>query len=300
MKPRAAAAALLCVAAAAGAEPHEQPPPQRIVSMNLCADELVLRLAAPGTVRSVTWLARDPSNSTVARQAQSVPVNHGLAEEIVPLEPDLVVAGVYTTRTTVALMKRLKAPVLELDVPNTLPDAMLQIQRVADALGRSDHGAALVESMKTAMTELVAEQRGAATGPAPRSEPPLAAVYRPNGFTVGAGSMVHDILTRAGLRNLAAERRIENYGLLPLDLLLLSQPDLLIMNSVDERPPALAYDVLKHPALKQEFGAARIVNMPAAWWTCAGPHLVDAIALLWRAGRSVGAVAGRGKQTVPR
>ena len=61
--------------------------PQRIVSLNLCADELVLRLAAPGTVKSVTWLARDPALSNVSALAQDVPVNRGLAEDVVPLAP---------------------------------------------------------------------------------------------------------------------------------------------------------------------------------------------------------------------
>ena len=72
--------------------------PLRIASLNLCADELVLRLAAPGTVKSVTWLARDPGLSNVAALAQTVPVNRGVAEDVVPLAPDLVIAGAYTTR----------------------------------------------------------------------------------------------------------------------------------------------------------------------------------------------------------
>ncbi len=112
-------------------------------------------------------------------------------------------------------------------------------------------------------------------------------MYRPNGFTVGAGSIVHDLMTRAGLRNLAADQRIDNYGQLPLELLLLAQPDLLIMNAADQRPPALAFEVLKHPALKQGFRPAQLVTVPPAWWTCAGPRLVDAIALLSRAGQAL-------------
>jgi len=269
--------------------------PQRIVSMNLCADELVLRLAAPDTVRSVTWLARDPLISNVARQAQQVPVNRGLAEEIVPLQPDLVVAGAYTTRTTVALLKRLKVSVLELDVPSNLPAALQQIRRVADALGRSAEGAAMVADMEAALARVQAGSKSgpeadrAGAAPSPR---PVAAVYSPNGFTVGAGSMVHELLTRAGLRNLAAERRIDNYGRLPLELLLVAQPDLLIMNAIDDRPPALAYEVLRHPALRLAFRPAQIVTVPPAWWTCAGPHLVDAIALLARAAQEAQAQQG--------
>src|SRR4029453_1275136 len=69
--------------------------PKRVVSLNLCVDELLLRLADPRNLASATWLARDPANSNVAELAQSIPVNHGLVEEIIPLNPDLVIAGIY-------------------------------------------------------------------------------------------------------------------------------------------------------------------------------------------------------------
>ena len=95
---------LVVVAAhAAGEAPAA---PRRIVSLNLCTDQLVLALADRAAVRSVTWLARDPQNSVMAAAASEVLVNHGLAEEIIPFAPDLVVAGIYTARTTVALLKR--------------------------------------------------------------------------------------------------------------------------------------------------------------------------------------------------
>ena len=128
--------------------------PLRIVSLNLCADEMVLRLAAPGTVKSVTWLARDPSLSNVAALAHTVPVNRGLAEDVVPLAPDLVIAGAYTTRTAVALLRRLKIPVLELDVPRNVEEALAQITTVAAAIGTPANGAQLIADIKNGLAQL--------------------------------------------------------------------------------------------------------------------------------------------------
>jgi iron complex transport system substrate-binding protein len=243
--------------------------PQRIVSLNLCADELVLRLAAPGTVKSVTWLARDPALSNVSMRAQGVPVNRGLAEDVVPLAPDLVIAGAYTTRTAVALLKRLGIPVLELTVPTDMDEALAQIETVATAVGASAKGMQLITNVRNGLSEL----HVASTG----SSQPIAAVYQPNGLTIGEGSLVNDLLSRAGLRNLAVERRIDNYGELPLELLLVAQPDLLIINAADDRGPAMAYEVLRHPALARRYHGARVVSLPSAWWSCPGPRLVDAV-----------------------
>ena len=250
--------------------------PQRIVSLNLCADELVLRLAAPGTVKSVTWLARDPVLSNVSAMAQAVPVNRGLAEDIVPLAPDLVIAGVYTTRTAVALLRRLGIPVLELGVPSSVDEALAQITTVAAALGTPENGAQLVAGIRDRLAALPAALT-------PGLAQPIAAVYQPNGFTIGERSLINDLLSRAGLRNLAVERRIDNYGALPLELLLLAQPDLLIMNAAEDRGPAMAYEVLRHPALARRYSAARVVSVPSAWWSCPGPRLVDAVQRLQQA-----------------
>ena len=257
--------------------------PQRIVSLNLCADEMVLRLAAPGTVQSVTWLARDPSLSNVAALAETVAVNRGLAEDVVPLAPDLVIAGAYTTRTAVALLRRLKIPVLELDVPRNVEEALAQITTVAAAIGTPANGALLIANIKNGLAELdVASAKRTS---------PIAAVYQPNGLTIGQGSLVNDLLTRAGLRNLAVERRIDNYGALPLEWLLLAQPDLLIVNAREDRGHALAYEVLSHPALKVRYHGDRVVSVPSAWWSCPGPRLVDAVQRLQQAARQLSANA---------
>jgi iron complex transport system substrate-binding protein len=93
--------------------------PHRIVSMNLCTDELVLRLADRQNIVSITWKAREPDQSNAADLAQGIPINHGLAEEIIPLKPDLLLAGVYTTRPTVALLKRAGMRAVDADLPRS-------------------------------------------------------------------------------------------------------------------------------------------------------------------------------------
>ena len=116
--------------------------PTRVVSMNLCVDEQVLRLAEPKNIASVTWLARE--NSNVSQLAAQVPINHGLAEEIIPQNPDLVLAGIYTTRAAVALLKRTSIPLMELDVPKSVDGVRQQYLDTADVLGERGKGERVV------------------------------------------------------------------------------------------------------------------------------------------------------------
>ena len=94
--------------------------PLRVMSISDCGDQLVLALLPPSQIASVTWLARDPSASIMAREAMRVPVNHGAAEEVLRDRPDLVIAGTYTTPVARALLKRLHVPMLELGADQQL------------------------------------------------------------------------------------------------------------------------------------------------------------------------------------
>src|SRR5690606_31042246 len=75
---------------AAAALPAESAP-QRVVSMNLCTDQIAMLLAAEGQLISVSDLAADPRMSSMADKAAAYHENHGRAEEIYLMRPDLVI-----------------------------------------------------------------------------------------------------------------------------------------------------------------------------------------------------------------
>lgn len=257
-------AAFLASPAGAG-EPHARP---RVVSLNLCTDELALRLADPGQVLSVTHLARDPLASNVADLARDVPVNRGLAEEVVPLKPDLVLAGAYTTRIATAVLRRLGFEVVELADPETLEEAYAQIRMVAARLGVPERGAAMVGEMEAAFARL----------PPVAGKRPTAVVLRPNGFTTGRGSLADELMEKAGLSNLAARLPTDKMGQLALEEIVRAAPDLVVVNADEAAPPSLADALLHHPALAPF--KDRTLALPLRLWTCAGPDLAEAAVLL--------------------
>ena len=245
--------------------------PQRIVSLNMCTDELVLRLASPKHVASVTWLSQDPRNANMAAHARTIPANHGLVEEVLAHTPDLVVAGAYTTRSTVALLKRVGVTVREFGVPGNIAEMRTQIRDMARLLGEQQNGETLIAEI---------DARLAALADRPRPAHPRAIVLRPNGFTTGRGSLVDEILTAAGLTNLAAELGIDNYGQIALETVALGKADILILNTTPDGPPSLAHEILHHPVLARLGDRLKLVALPSKLWTCTGPAVIDAIELL--------------------
>jgi iron complex transport system substrate-binding protein len=75
--------------------------------MNVCTDQLAMLIAGEGQLHSVSALASDPRTSAMAGEARAFPANHALAEEIFLMQPDLVLAGTFSARATVGLLRRL-------------------------------------------------------------------------------------------------------------------------------------------------------------------------------------------------
>ncbi|MDE2600959.1 MAG: ABC transporter substrate-binding protein [Bradyrhizobium sp.] len=259
--------------------------PKRIVSLNLCTDELVLRLANRANIASISWLARDPISSNAPDLAAGVPVNHGLAEEIIPLDPDLVLAEMYTTRIAVAMLKATHFPVIEFPLVHSIGDVRSGIREMAELVGEPARGEDLVASFDRDLANI---------GPPLPGPRPTALVFNANGFTVGAGTLVDDVINRAGLDNVAAHMKLGNYAQLPLEVAVRSDVDVLIVGARRDEPPSLATALLDHPVLSKLGPKTHIVVLPTNLWNCGGPEVAEAVARLHAVAAEV--VAGRASQ----
>lgn len=259
---------LLCAVSPAPA--GDPPPARRIVSLNLCTDQLALLLADRANIASVSFLAADPGLSAVARQARGLPVNHGRLEEIVAQHPDLVLAHRYAATQTVAMLRRLGYRVVEIDSPTGFGEVRRQMLEVAAQIGEPERGRAAVEDFDRRLKDLPPE-----TG-----RRPLAAIYEPNGYAFGRASLADRVLEAAGFDNLAVRAGISGYSRLRLETLLLHPPDYLIVDENDGDRRSLAQQFVDHPALASRFPPATRLVVPRRYWLCGGPAIAEAAQML--------------------
>jgi len=248
--------------------------PQRIASLNLCTDQLLLMLVPRTRIASVTdWAAR-PDSSYMAAAAQGIPANHGSVETVLPQNPDLILAGEYTDVTLLQSLQRLGYRVETVSVPQNLAQARAYILHVGELVGAEAAAQRLVAAMDRRLRRIDAAVAGAQT-----SE--LAAVYAPNGMTVGRGAVLTEIIERAGWRNLGSELPMRGYGQISLEQLLAAQPRLLVLDiTTASRGDSIAHSYLAHPALTALKQRTRTVVIPPTLSECVGPNTVDAIELL--------------------
>lgn len=237
--------------------------PQRVVSMNLCLDQLAMMLAAPGQLVSVSDLAQDPRMSTMAEQAANHVANTGRAEEIYLLRPDLVIAGSYTPQATVAMLRRLGLRVEVLPPAEDFDAIRTQIIQMGTLLERQDAARDLLARFDADLA--------AARVPSDRGR---AALYYANGFTSGRGTLAGSILEAAGYDNIAADYGISATTHLPMELLVMARPDRLITGA---KWPGQSQGeaILDHPALAGIAPAKGQVTDRD--WICGTPFVTRAI-----------------------
>lgn len=245
-------------------------PPHRVVSMNVCADQLAMLLAGEGQLYSVSYLAGDAGTSVLASEAGRYVVNHGLAEEVFLMSPDLVIAGTYTTRTTVDLLRRLGFRVEEFAPASSFDDIREHITRMGELLGRQDKAAELISGMDAKLATLNSRPASHKT----------VALYYANSYTSGSGTLVDETVKAAGLVNIADQLGMSGTAKLPLEMLVLENPDLVVTSESEYAAPALAEQGYVHPAFKALVAGKKAINVPAKYTICGAPFTLEAVRMM--------------------
>jgi len=271
-----------------GAQAEESPPhPMRIVSLNMCVDSILIELVSHDRIAALSHYARDPQRSTIADAARHLPITYETAEEVVALRPDLVLTSRHSAIATRNALKRVGIRFELFGVPNSIEQSLAQVRQVAKLLGAEPEGEALVARIQAALD----------AARLPSNEQPLtAAVYQPGGLSAGANSVVGELMELTGLRNIAARYGVEQYRPLPLEVLVSSPPDVLLVGETSPGAPMQEEKIVHHRALRALESQMTQAVFPARLLYCAGPTMIPSVATLVQA-REEALAAKRARST---
>ena len=232
----------------------------RVVSLNLCTDQLLV-LLAPEKIVALSPLSRDAALSFVAARAVDYPVVRASAEAVMRLQPDLVLGGRFGARTTLALLEQESIRVERLDMPDDFPGIRAMLRATAGLLGVPDRAEPVITAMDARL-------------PPPPELPPLgpprtALAWQARGWTSGPGQLMDSILRVAGLINIGSGARLGTEALLRHPPMLLVLPD-------SSSGPSLATAMFQQPVI----ASIPIQRIPLAWTICPGPFVAEAVAAL--------------------
>ena len=200
------ALAFLCGGASAATLP-------RLVSMNVCTDQLLLRLADPEQILGLSRFSRDGWQSQA--DLSRYPVLSGGAEDVLLIRPDIVVASAFDKRATRELLKAKGLRLAELAVPRTLDEARQQIREAGEITGHPDRAAAEIARLDAAL----ARARRAVSERHYRVLP-----LSRRGWVAGSDSFVGSLLGDIGLRSAAGDLGFAHGGFASLEAIVDLRP----------------------------------------------------------------------------
>jgi iron complex transport system substrate-binding protein len=269
-------AALAVLGFGLGSGTADAAPPARVVSINLCTDQLLLALADASQIAALGRFARDPGMSFLAAAAARHPLVRGTAEEVFKLRPDLVVAGAFSGRATRAMLAAHGVRVETFEPPRTIAAAKVEVERMAGLLGQAARGRALVEEI----------ERAEAAAAARRAPTVSALAVQRRGFVSGRDTLLSDAMERAGFANAAVRLGIESIGRASLEAIVKLRPKVFVLEEAAS-PSEQSAAVLNHPVLARSGIGTHAIRLPAAETACAGPGLAPLIGRLASAAAAV-------------
>jgi iron complex transport system substrate-binding protein len=248
--------------------------PQRIVSMNLCTDELLMRIVDPSRIASITYLSRQPLNAPLGldETIAKIRVNHGLAEEVLMSKPDLIVTGSFSTMAATSLLRSLGQNIVTFDPEADFDDMRANIRKMGEAVGEPERAEQVIAEFDARLADLQAQL--------PLGDRPVFADIGVNNFMSGRDTLFAHVVNAGGWRTLGETLGYTGYTNIPLEQLLRTRPDLVSTATPWSNPPSMSTQNLRHPALRDLVAHTPHITIPERYTTCGAPSVLGAVELL--------------------
>jgi iron complex transport system substrate-binding protein len=234
------------------AAPHSAHP--TIVSLNPCTDAILADVTAPGQLLAVSHYSHERSGTSMPlAQARRFPATGGSVEEVLALDPEVVVTSSYLDPASAQAFARLGIRVETVGIASSVRDSVAQVRRLAALAGERARGEALASRIEGAV--VAAHRPG---------QPVSAVLWQEGGLVPGDGTLAAELLANSGFANQAAARGLGQGSYLPLERVLADPPQVVIAAG-DER-------MEHHPALRHLHGV-RYASIEPNLLYCGGPTI---------------------------
>ena len=231
--------------------------PVRVMSLNICTDQLLLALVPERSIASVTFMAREQQPLKLWPQAGRIPVNYGSAEEIVVTHPDLVLAGPFLPPLTQKLLAKSGVKLVQVPLAENFDQIRAVTRTVAQAVGEEARGEQLITRMDADLREARAHRP---------ARPFRVAEWGNGGHVPGGGGLFGALLQVAGAESIAGG---DGYD---VEALVAQRPEALLYSDSYRGLPSLRADQDEHPAL-----TGRLAHIYySSFYGCGVPQLAAA------------------------
>jgi iron complex transport system substrate-binding protein len=244
---------LSACSAAVGSAPA---PGGGVVSLDYCADQMVLGLVPRDRILAVSPEA-DSDRTFSAPRARDIARSRPILEELLRLRPRYAVR-LYGGAP--GIDKQLAAAgitVVQLGAPNSLAEVEPELRRIGDEVGSPVLAAKRIAEWRANL---------AAVPAAPEGSRPTILYVTPGDVTTGPGGFVGDVIAKTGFRSV---RTAPGWGSLPLEDMVRRRPDAVLRAFFDSpRHRQDHWSSSSHPRLQFLLAGRPMVSAPGSALGC--------------------------------
>lgn len=259
--------------------PHK---PMRILGTSPSIDTMLLGVVEPSRLVLCYDSDRDPAMSYISEEVKDIPVTvhfRGVSMEILTqVKPDLIVASTYVKPKELDMWKNLGYPVVVIQGPVSVKEVKEAVSVISEAVGEKERGEKVIAEMNRHLSE-IDDTINALKRPKPSA-------YLVSQMTRygGPGSMYHELITHAHIRNAIEEAGGVNGQLLAQELLVKADPDYFIVSKdrVSDTTGAGTFrdNFLDNPAVKKMRASQHIIALDDKYIYASTQNCVFAIKAL--------------------
>ncbi|MDP2358416.1 MAG: hypothetical protein Q8M31_20485 [Beijerinckiaceae bacterium] len=229
------------------------------MSVNLCADQMLLRLANPSSITALGPFARDPLMSFLAEPAQTFPQVSNRTETLLHIEADAVIVGPFDNMYMRAALRRRNIKEIVVGRWVSLSEVRRGIEFFSNAINEAAAGSRLIEEIDIAAADL----RGLLKSDRPKT---FLLLHR-RGY-VGEGEIVTELLEMAGLVDAAKGAAAQ---FMSVESVVALRPSVLVVSGRSLKAEDRGLELLEHPALTRLYPPSRRITTPDRLTICGGP-----------------------------
>ena len=240
----------------------------RIVSTNICIDNILIQIFGTTHLVAVSNLVDDPLYSQVPFLDPAIERISFDAENILRLRPSLVLISNFSNHRVVKMLRDSGVTMVTVPFATKLSDISQNIQIIGNAIQQNAKAKIAAEAIR--------QQLGIAT---PKADQ-FALHVTSNNYIYGRHSLISDAVSYAGLAPVNEQGFGANAGFYNVESIIASNPDHLIVDDVGAiASPNLRHDRY-HQALKTAFPHKQRIKIDPRLWSCAHqltPQIIDMI-----------------------
>lgn len=200
--------------------------PQRVISLSISTDEIVLDLLPPERIAGITTLADKPSISNVVEKAKLVPnrVYGNSPESLLKHKPDLIILPDFIKPEVITTLRDFGLKVYVYKTQKNLKDVRKIIRDIGMLVGEETKAEGLIKAMDQRVNFVQSRLQTI-----PKEKYKRVAYIRSNGAYYSKESSFHDICRHAAAKDATLDLHLGQAGPVGKEQLVLLNPDAFIV-----------------------------------------------------------------------